>query len=127
MAPALNGSPLLAEYYDGWGARVSLFSGSDENTYAPLRVMALSDERLLVDRAQLQALDCRYLFSRILLSNAEELGLREIGTWIGGAVSEDQVSARESGAKGPVVRVEGDDSPYAITVYEIPRSGGAAW
>ena len=126
-APAFAGSPSLKSYFDGWGARVCLYSGSDENTYAPLRVMALSDERLLVDRAQLQALDCRYLFSRILLSNAEELGLREIGTWIGGAVSEDQVAARESGAKGPVVRVEGDDSPYAITVYEIPRSGGAAW
>ena len=81
IAPALEGSPSLKEYYDGWGARVCLYSGSDENTYAPLRVMDLQDTRLMVNMDELRSLDCRFIFSRIEFSNADELGLTLIGIY----------------------------------------------
>lgn len=95
IAPALEGSPSLKEYFDGWGARVCLYSGSDENTYAPLRVMELNDTRLMVDMDELSSLDCRYIFSRIEFSNAGDLGLTLIGTYTH------------------------DNSPYTIYVYGL--------
>ena len=81
IAPALEGSPSLKSYFDGWGARVSLYSGSDENTYAPLRVMELTDTRLMVDMSKLKELECKYIFSRIEFSNSDELGLTLIGSY----------------------------------------------
>ena len=81
IAPALDGSPSLKEYFDGWGARVCLYSGSDENTYAPLRVMELNDTRLMADMEELKSLDCKFIFSRIEFSNAADLGLNLIGIY----------------------------------------------
>ncbi|MBR5422127.1 MAG: hypothetical protein IK115_13365 [Lachnospiraceae bacterium] len=75
IAPALEGSPQLAESFNDFGARVYLFSGSDENTYAHTREIRFTDHRLLVDMNELRSLDCRYIFSRVELSNAAELGL----------------------------------------------------
>ena len=117
-APAFAGSPWIKSYFEGWGARVCLYSGSDENTYDALRYPELADLRLMADISELEKLDCRYIFSRITISNAEELGLRVVGIWSG--------TDPESGAVY-------DDSPYIITVYELPewtgrtsRSGGDA-
>ncbi|MCR4763343.1 MAG: DUF6044 family protein [Lachnospiraceae bacterium] len=109
-APAFAGSPWIKSYFEDWGARVCLYSGSDENTYEALRQMDLKDRRLMADIGELQSLDCRYIFSRIRFSNAEELGLSEIGTW-NGAEADDP----------------GEISPYEITVYELPRAGGGTW
>ncbi len=95
IAPALEGSPSLKSYFDGWGARVSLYSGSDENTYAPLRVMELEDKRLIVDMKELKTLDCKYIFSRIEFSNAQDCGIELVKA------------------------VSGYSSPYTIYVYEI--------
>ena len=95
IEPALEGSPSLKDYYDGWGARVILYSGNDENTYAPLRVMELEDNRLMVNMDELKSLDCKYIFSRIDFTNADELGLKCIGTY------------------------SGCESPYTIFVFEI--------
>ena len=94
IEPALAGSPSLKSYFDGWGARVSLYSGSDENTYAPLRVMELNDNRLIVNMDELKSLECKYIFSRIEFSNADENGLTLIGTYTD------------------------DSSPYTIYVYD---------
>ncbi len=94
IEPALEGSPSLKSYFDGWGARVSLYSGSDENTYAPLRVMELTDNRLIVNMDELKSLECKYIFSRIEFSNADENGLTLIGTYTD------------------------DSSPYTIYVYD---------
>lgn len=93
IAPALEGSPSLKSYFVGWGARVSLYSGSDENTYAPLRVMELNDNRLVVNMDELRSLDCKYIFSRIEFSNSDELGLTLVGSYTD------------------------DSSPYEIFVY----------
>lgn len=93
--PAFVNSPSLSSYFYGWGARVSLYSGSDENTYAPLRNMELEDNRLVVNLDELKSLECKYIFSRIEFSNADEIGIECIGTY------------------------NNDNSPYTIYVYEI--------
>ena len=93
-APAFEGSPSLKSYFDGWGARVSLYSGSDENTYAPMRTLEIKDRRLLVDMEELKSLNCRYIFSRVEFSNADEIGLDLVGEY------------------------EGYGSPYMIYVYD---------
>ena len=95
IEPALEGSPSLKSYFEGWGARVSLYSGSDENTYAPLRVMELEDNRLVVNIDELRSLDCKYIFSRILFTNSDELGLTLTGTYTD------------------------ESSPYTIYVYSL--------
>lgn len=92
---AFAGSPSLKDYYEGWGARVCLYSGNDENTYAPLRVMDPEDKSLKADMDGLKALQCRYIFSRIELSNAKEKNLSLRGVYTD------------------------DSSPYTIYVYEI--------
>lgn len=83
IAPALAGSPSMAKYYNEWGARVCLYSASDENTYEPLRNTAFTDHRLLIDMDILRSLDCRYILSRVEISNAAELGLKTTGTYTG--------------------------------------------
>lgn len=93
--PAFEGSPSLADYYESWGARVSLYSGSDENTYAPVRNLELTDARLMADIDELKDLGCCYVFSRIEFSNADELGIKEIGNYCS------------------------DKSPYVIYVYDL--------
>ncbi|WP_029231885.1 DUF6044 family protein [Butyrivibrio sp. VCB2006] len=95
IEPALEGSPSLKSYFEGWGARVSLYSGSDENTYAPLRNLEVTDTRLVVNLDELKSLDCKYIFSRIEFSNADELGITLIGIYTD------------------------ESSPYTIYVYNL--------
>ena len=64
IEPAFEGSPSLASYFVGWGARVNLISADDENTYAPLRVMDPADKRLVANMGELKSLDCKYIFAR---------------------------------------------------------------
>lgn len=95
IAPALEGSPSLKDYFDGWGARVTVYSGDDENTYAPLRVMELNDNSLVVNMDELMSLDCKYIFSRIKFDNDDETGIELIKTY------------------------EGFNSPYTVYVYKL--------
>ena len=95
IEPAFEGSPSLASYFVGWGARVNLISADDENTYAPLRVMDPVDKRLIANMDELKSLDCKYIFARFEISNAAEIGLKQVGVY-----------TEES-------------SPYTIYVYEL--------
>lgn len=95
IEPAFENSPSLSSYFLGWGARVNLISASDENTYAPLRVMDPQDKRLVADMEELKSLDCKYIFSRFEISNADEIGLELIGSYTD------------------------ESSPYTIYVYEL--------
>lgn len=95
-APAFKGSPSLETYYVEWGARVCLYSGSDENTYAPMRNLELSDKSLNLDMDILKELECRYIFSRVELNNTKKLGIALKGVY------------------------EEENSPYTIYVYEVP-------
>lgn len=95
IEPAFACSPSLEAYFRDWGARVNLISPADENTYAPLRVFTLTDERLVADMDALRALDCVYIFSRIRFSNAGEAGITLVGEYTS------------------------PSSPYVIYVYRI--------
>ncbi len=95
IEPAFPDSPSLSSYFLGWGARVNLISADDENTYAPLRVMELNDTRLVANMDELKSLDCKYIFSRIKFSNADEAGVTLVGTFTD------------------------ESSPYTIYVYEL--------
>ena len=95
IAPALEGSPFFKSYYDSWGARCYLYSGSDENTYAHQRIMDPEDKRLMADTDELRNLGCRYIFSRVEFSNADDRRITLIGTYTD------------------------ENSPYTIWVYEL--------
>ena len=95
IEPAFDGSPSLADYFIGWGARVNLISASDENTYAPLRVMDPEDKRLVCNMDELKSLDCKYIFARFEISNAADIGLSLVGCYTDGS------------------------SPYTIYVYKL--------
>ena len=96
IAPALETALDNRVYFDDWGARAYLFSGSDENTYAPYKDMGLTDYSLQIDTDAYKAIGGQYIFSRIEISNREELGLVLKGVY-----------SHES-------------SPYTIYLYEAP-------
>lgn len=75
IAPALERRPATAAYYDEWGARCFLYSGDEDTIVQAVRNYQTVSNRLYIDADALRSLGCRYLFSRISLSNAEELGL----------------------------------------------------
>lgn len=96
IAPALEKAEGSRAYYDDWGARVYLFSGSDESTYAPLRNLGLQDTSLCIDVDAFKELGGKYIFSTIEISNQEELGLVLKGSY------------------------SDEASPYTIRVYQVP-------
>ncbi len=96
IEPALKTAEGNRVYFDDWGARAYLFSGSDENTYAPYRDLGLTDYSLKIDTEAYKAIGGQYIFSRIEISNREELGLELKGVY------------------------SHDLSPYTIYLYETP-------
>ena len=92
--PAFAGSPSLKEYYTTRGARVCIYSGSDENTYAPLRKLELNDRSLKVNYEPLKALGLKYIISRVEFDNSYEYPLSPVGEYTD------------------------ESSPYTIYVYE---------
>ncbi len=96
IAPALETAEGNRVYFDDWGARAYLFSGSDEATYAPYRDLKLTDMSLSIDTEAYKAIGGQYIFSTIAISNQEELGLKLKGIYTE------------------------DSCPYTIHLYEVP-------
>ena len=96
IAPALETAEGNRVYFDDWGARAYLFSGSDENTYAPYKDLGLTDYSLKIDTGAYKEIGGQYIFSRIEISNREELGLVLKGVY------------------------SHELSPYTIYLYEAP-------
>ena len=95
IAPALDTAEGNRVYFDDWGARAYLFSGSDENTYVPYRDLGLTDCSLQINPEAYKELGGKYIFSTIEISNAKELNFDLI------------VACTE------------EKSPYTIYVYEV--------
>lgn len=95
IAPALETAEGNRLYFDDWGARAYLFSGSDESTYVPYRELGLTDLSLQIDPDAYKEIGGHYIFSRIEISNREELGLALKGVY------------------------SQDSSPYTIYLYEV--------
>ena len=94
IAPALEASEEFRTVFWDSGIRAYLYSGAGENTYQPLKQLEVSDTNLYIDGDIFRQMDGKYIFSRIAISNMEELGLKLRGEY-----------THES-------------SPYAIYIYE---------
>lgn len=81
IAPALERVPETREYFDTWGARAYLYSGTDLSIVAAVRNYQVTDHDIYIDADAFKAIGGRYIFSRIELSNAAEAGLTLAGTY----------------------------------------------
>lgn len=95
IAPELAVDEQSRVYYDDWGARAYVFS--DRISYEPKRTLEQNDAEMRIDKDAFQRLRGRYIFSRVAVTNAEELGIQMIGKY----------------------KKEG--LPYTIYVYETER------
>ena len=81
IAPALEGSEEFRNTFQNSGIRAYLFSGAGENTYQPLKEINLADNKLYIDGDVFREMGGKYIFSRIEISNASELGLVLVGEY----------------------------------------------
>ncbi len=81
IAPALDRVESFRIYYDDWGARAYLFAGVDENVYEPVRNLEISDTNLYIDADAFRKMEGKYIFSRIKITNEDELKLHLRGTY----------------------------------------------
>ena len=96
IAPALSKNPSSKAYFDDWGARCYLYSGTDATIVMATKSMyGVTDNNIYIDAGELKNLGCKYVFSRIDIANASEEGLVLIGEY------------------------NGHESPYNIYVYVL--------
>lgn len=96
IAPALERKENSRIYFDEWGARCYLYSGTDDTiVMATKSMMGVTDTNIFIDGKALKDLGCSFLFSRINISNCSEAGLSLIGGY------------------------SGYNSPYTVYVYAV--------
>ena len=76
IAPALDRVEETRIYYDDWGARAYLYSGTDLSIVSATKTVYATDYDIYIDTEAFRALGGEYIFSRLELSNATEVGLR---------------------------------------------------
>lgn len=81
IAPALDRVEESRAYFDSWGARAYLYSGTDLSIVNASRSYYVTDQDIYIDIEAFKALGGRYIFSRIELTNAKEAGLEWVGTY----------------------------------------------
>ncbi len=81
IAPALERVEESRIYFDTWGARAYLYSGTDTSIVNSSRDYTVSDQDIYIDIDAFKALGGRYIFSRVELANAETAGLTLSGTY----------------------------------------------
>lgn len=79
IAPALEKSEAARVYYDEWGGRAYIFSGTDESIWSPVKTMQVTDYELSINTDAFRQMNGTYIFSRIPISNAVSLGLSLCG------------------------------------------------
>ena len=82
IAPALEASEEFRTTFWNSGIRAYLYSGAGENTYQPLKELTINDTKLYMDGDVFREMGGEYIFSRIEISNADELGLKLIGEYM---------------------------------------------
>ncbi|WP_029323130.1 DUF6044 family protein [Butyrivibrio sp. AE3004] len=96
IAPALERKENTRIYFDDWGARCYLYSGTDDSIVMATKSMTgVTDTDIYIDAEALRDLSCDYIFSRIEISNADEKGLFLKGVY------------------------EDTSSPYTVYVYTL--------
>ncbi|SFQ08619.1 hypothetical protein SAMN04487928_11813 [Butyrivibrio proteoclasticus] len=82
IAPALERMEPTRLYYDEWGARCYLYSGTDLSIVMATKSMAeVTDNDIYINAAALKKLGCKYIISRIDISNTADVGIRLIGSY----------------------------------------------
>lgn len=74
IAPALERVEESRDYFDTWGARAYLYSGTELSIVNGSRTYHVEDTNICIDAQAFKALGGKYLFSRIELSNTKEAG-----------------------------------------------------
>ena len=96
IAPALDLNESSKAYFDEWGARCYLYSGTDATIVMASKSMyGVTDNNIYIDAKELKDMGGKYVFSRIDISNAPEMGLLLLNEF------------------------SGYDSSYKIYVYEL--------
>ena len=91
IAPELETDEVKTIYFDNWGGRAYVFS--DEFEYNPYRIMTVKEADMKIDPQVFTEMGGEYVFSRVLIKNADDLGIEEIGVYTD------------------------DESPYTVYVY----------
>ena len=81
IAPALDRVEASRIYYDDWGARAYLYSGTYESVVSAGKTVHAADDTLYMNPEAFRQLGGTYLFSRIRFSNAEEMDLKLLGEY----------------------------------------------
>lgn len=75
IAPALERVESSRIYYDDWGARAYLYSGTDANIVNFGKNIYVTDYDIYIDADSMKALGGKYIFSRLEIANADEAGI----------------------------------------------------
>ncbi|MDE5599165.1 MAG: hypothetical protein K2J04_15225, partial [Lachnospiraceae bacterium] len=81
IAPALERVEATRIYYDDWGARVYLYSGTDLSIVSASKTVYATDYDIYIDEESFRNLGGKYIFSRWELTNANEAGLKLIKSY----------------------------------------------
>ena len=81
IEPAIERVEESRDYFDSWGARAYLYSGTEVSIVNASRNYEIAQEDLYLNLNQFKKMGGRYLFSRIEISNAEEVGLTLAGVY----------------------------------------------
>lgn len=81
IKPALDNSEVARKYYDDWGGRAYIFSGTTESIWLPTRSKIVDDCNLMIDSTAFSELDGKYVFSRIEIMNEKELRLHLVNVY----------------------------------------------
>ena len=81
IAPVLERVERWQKYYDEWGCRAYLFSANGENTYDFGENVVSVPQELSINADALQKLGCKYIFSRVEITNAEECELQFVSVY----------------------------------------------
>ena len=96
IAPALERVEPSRIYFDEWGARCYLYSGTDLSIVMAIKSMSeVTDNDIYIDDEALKKLGCKYIFSRIDITNTDKTGIKLLKSYTD------------------------DSSPYTIYVYTI--------
>lgn len=92
IEPDFEVDPYYQNYFDTWGGRAYIFS--KDVSFGPYRTSEVMEADMLIDADVFREMGGKYVFSRVEISNADALGIEQIGVY------------------------ENEKSPYTIYVYE---------
>lgn len=95
IAPVLEKNKNWQNYYDEWGCRAYLFSASGQNIYDFGANAEAEPQDILIDEPALKGLGCDYIFSRVEITDADQMQLNFINEY------------------------SDDEMPYSVYLYEL--------